>query len=132
MSGIQETTFDELNNMKFTVVSRFGVTRNNRKNGRRFFLMETVPPTEYGADCQDYVWWEVRVKTDQDFERLNDFLQRLFRLERVKIPVGKDSPAAAERLEKQIRKSAKVVDFGACHVTYLPIAPEFQKLYRPA
>jgi len=129
MAGIKAISFEELEQMKFTIVEGFAVGRMYRSRSKFYFsIMETVPPTAYGYDCKDYSWYKVQLNSKQDFEQLSHFLNKLFDRNDICIPSGKTGMDAVKKLAQQIRRSSAVVDWGACHVTYMSISSAFQNL----
>lgn len=128
MAGLITKTFEELEQMKYTVIEHFGITGGTKK-GFEFFLTETMPPKAFGYDCRDYTWYSVQLNTEQDFEQLNNFLNRLFDRSDINIPSGKTCMVACDQVENQIKQQSRSIDWGACHVVYMPISASFQKLY---
>ncbi len=62
-------TFEELMKTKFDVVEHFGMMKKGY-----FFIMNTVPPVEYCADCQKHEWFEVDVKDERNLAALKEFV----------------------------------------------------------
>ena len=114
-------TFEELKVMKFDVVEHFGM----QKKGE-FFIMNTVPPVEYGHDCQNYETFEVDVQTDEDLDALKAFIEDIFGI-KVYATTIKDAIKEVDALDEYFRKVIPDVDYGACHVRELPIADRFKK-----
>lgn len=121
----KEATFAELSGMKFEVIERFGVTRNHRNYG--FFIQETIEPTIYGADCQDATWYEVPLKDGTDLEALSSFLKNLFNVE-IELTSNQEARETVNALNQDLTAKAEVIDWGACHVTHLPITEQFRKV----
>lgn len=117
-----KNTFEDLNAMKFDVVEHFGM----QKKGL-FFIMNTVPPVEYGADCQKYEWFEVDVKTDEDLDALKLFIERMFGIKMCATTI-KQAVKEVNSLDNHFQKVVPAVDYGACHVRFLPIADQFRKV----
>lgn len=114
-------TFEELKAMKFDVVEHFGM----QKKGE-FFIMNTVPPVEYGHDCQNYETFEVDVQTDEDLDALKAFIEDIFGM-KVYATTIKDAIKEVDALDDYFRKVIPAVDYGACHVREIPIADRFKK-----
>lgn len=114
-------TFEELNAMKFDVVEHFGM----QKKGE-FFIMNTVPPVEYGHDCQNYETFEVDVQTDEDLDALKAFIEDIFGM-KVYATTIKDAIKEVDALDEYFRKVIPAVDYGACHVREIPISDRFKK-----
>ncbi len=114
-------TFEELNAMKFDVVEHFGM----QKKGE-FFIMNTVPPVEYGHDCQNYETFEVDVQTDEDLDALKAFIEDIFGM-KVYASTIKDAIKEVDALDDYFRKVIPAVDYGACHVREIPISDRFKK-----
>lgn len=114
-------TFEELKAMKFDVVEHFGM----QKKGE-FFIMNTVPPVEYGHDCQNYETFEVDVQTDEDLDALKAFIEDIFGM-KVHATTIKDAIKEVDALDEYFRKVIPAVDYGACHVKEIPIAYRFKK-----
>ena len=115
-----EYTFEELNAMKFDVVEHFGM----QKKGE-FFIMNTVPPLEYGHDAH-YAWYRVDVQTDEDLDALKAFIEDIFGI-KVYASTIKDAIKEVNALDEYFRKVIPAVDYGACHVREIPIAYRFKK-----
>ena len=116
-----KNTFEDLNAMKFDVVEHFGM----QKKGL-FFIMNTVPPVEYGADCQKYEWFEVDVQTDEDLDALKAFIEDLFGI-KVYATTIKQAIKEVNALDEYFRKVIPAVDYGTCHVREIPISDRFKK-----
>lgn len=114
-------TFEDLNAMKFDVVEHFGM----QKKGL-FFIMNTVPPVEYGDDCQKYEWFEVDVQTDEDLDALKEFIEDMFGM-KVYATTIKQAIKEVNALDEYFRKVIPAVDYGACHVREIPISDRFKK-----
>lgn len=121
----KEATFAELSSMKFEVIERFGVTKN--RNNYRFFIQEAIEPTEFGADCQDYTWYEVPLKNSTDLEALSAFLKNLFNVE-IELTFNQDVRGIVKALNQELAAKADVIYWGACHVIHLPITEQFRKV----
>lgn len=121
-SGRINVTFEELMKTKFDVVNHFGMCTNGR-----FFVMNTVPPVEYGADCRSYAWFEVNVKTESDLAALKDFIKAMFGLD-MKASTIKQAIKEVNNLDKHFARTIKAIDYGACHVRFIPIADQFRKV----
>ena len=121
----KESTFADLSSMKFKVIERFGVTRN-RKN-YEFFIQETIEPTVFGADCQDYTWYEVPLKNTNDLEALSSFLKNLFNVE-IELTSNQEAREIVNALNQNMIAKAEVIYWGACHVIHLPITQQFRKV----
>lgn len=119
---IQTKTFEELENTKFDVIERIGIVKHQ---GRlKIFIMEAVPPTRYGADCQNYIWHEVWLKTRSDFTRIKVHLEKLFQVRLNEL--NKENCIQSVRLlNDKLKSKAKIVDWGACHVVHLPFSRQF-------
>lgn len=120
----KEVSFSALEEMKFEVVQRFGVTRN--RYNYRFFIQETVEPTQYGDDCQDSIWYEVPLLNLADLKALSDFLKELFSVE-IELSSTQEARKAVNALNKDMSEKAQVADWGACTVIHLPINERFRK-----
>lgn len=120
--GRINVTFDELMKTKFDVVNHFGMYTNGR-----FFVMNTVPPVEYGADCRGYAWFEVNVKTESDLATLKDFIKAMFGLD-MKASTIKQAIKEVNNLDKHFARTIKAIDYGACCVRFLPITDQFRKV----
>lgn len=122
LSGTVYITMDELMNVKFDVVSNFGFQR--RRN--EFFIMNTTEPRSYGEDARNYIWYTVKMNDQEDMKKLADCILKMFG-----VPVDTTNSMTATRtingLYKKLSKDAKVKDWGACHVTHLPINQDFLK-----
>lgn len=129
MSGIKNVTFEELQNMQFDVVEHFGMVKMERSF--KFFVMETVPPTEYGADCKEHTWHQVLVKTDEDMKKVRNYISDLFQVTIPKLN-RKNCIQVIRELDNRCKDVADEVDFGACHVTFMNINPLFMKEGVPA
>ena len=114
-------TFEELMKTKFDVVEHFGMMKKGY-----FFIMNTVPPVEYGADCQKYEWFEVDVKDERNLVALKEFIKAIFDVD-MKASTIKRAIKEVNNLDKQFARTVKAVDYGACHVTFLPIADRFRR-----
>lgn len=114
-------TFEELNEMKFDIVEHFGM----QKKGE-FFIMNTVPPVEYGADCQDYITYEVDVKTDEDISALKKFIKDMFGMKIYGTEL-KSVIKEVDALDDYFQKVIPAADLGACHVREIPIAERFKR-----
>ena len=120
-TGIKKMTMDDLMNMKFDVVEHFGMTRKGV-----FFIMNTVPPAEYGADCQNYEWYQVNVDSLDSLEALKGFIKAMFGVE-LDASTIKQAIKAVNNLDTHFAKTIKGKDFGACDVRFLPIADQFRR-----
>ena len=88
--------------------------------------MNTVPPVEYGHDCQNYETFEVDVQTDEDLDALKAFIEDIFGM-KVYATTIKDAIKEVDALDDYFRKVIPAVDYGACHVREIPIADRFKK-----
>ena len=115
-------TMDELEDVKFDAVSNFGYYRRNGQ----FFIMNTKDPKNYGEDARNYTWYNVRMNDLDDRKKLADYVQKVFG-----VPVDTSNDLTAARtingLYKKLSENAKVIDWGACHVTHLPVNQSFLK-----
>lgn len=55
MSGVKRVSFEELKSMKFNAVERFWFIKGC------FYITDTLPPLEYGADFRDYTVYEIKI-----------------------------------------------------------------------
>ena len=115
-------TFEELMKTKFDVVEHFGMMKK-----RYFFIMNTVPPVEYGHDCQNYEWFEVDVQTDEDLDALKLFIEGMFGIKMCATTI-KQAVKEVNSLDNHFQKVVPAVDYGACHVRFLPITDQFRKV----
>lgn len=120
----KEVSFSTLEEMKFEVIERFGVTRN--RYNYRFFIQEAIEPTRYGNDCQNYIWYEVPLLNATDLKSLSDFLKKLFSVE-IALSSTQEARKVVNTLNRDMSKKAKVTDWGACTVIHLPINERFSK-----
>lgn len=114
-------TFEELKSMKFDVVEHFGMLKKGE-----FFIMNTIPPMEYGCDCQDYEWLEVDVKTDADLDALKMFIEDIFAMNIFANNI-KDAVNEINGLDAYLASVTPAIDYGACHVVHLPIKDKYKK-----
>lgn len=122
MSGMKEVTFNQMGEMKFNVISHFGVVK--QKRNRQFFIMDVIPPTKYGADCRTYAWYQVILKTEEDYKQAKAFIEKLFQIQCPEL--NKENCIQSVRLlNNKLKSKAKIVDWGACHVVHLPFSRQF-------
>lgn len=127
MSAIKEVSINDLEGMKFNVIQSIYLNHSAKLNKTYFGLTETVPPVEYGADCKKYAWYETTLKGNEDYSHLQAFLSKLFGCNAPKIPTEyRKAKKVIDAFETALNKDSKNVDFGACHVNYMPIAPAFK------
>lgn len=112
----------ELKQVKFDVVQHFGM----HKNGE-FFIMNTVPPTAYGHDCQDHSWYNVNIKTPDDVQELKNYIKTLFGAD-IMVNTVKELVNAVNELDKYYQKIIPDIDFGACHICNIPINEQFKRM----
>jgi hypothetical protein len=120
MAGIKKISVQELNNLKFHVVENFGMLSKGR-----FFITDTIPPIQYGADCKDYTWYEVQCNTTKDYSELATFIKNIFGIV-IDVSSKKIARKAVDALMNQFKGEIHEVDWGACHVCYIPIAKQFR------
>lgn len=125
MAGMKDMNFDEMRAMKFNVLSRIGITK--QKRDKEFFIMDVIPPTGFGADCKGYTWYQVILKTDDDYKQLKNFIEELFQIQCPELN-RENCIQSIGLLEKKLQRESKVINWGACHVTYLPYAEQFRKV----
>lgn len=121
MAGTINVTIEELKEVKFDVIEHFGMSRNGH-----FFIMNTVEPVEYGADCKDYTWYQVMVKKEH-LPSLGDYINRLFG-KMIDVTSVKAACEAVNALDIEFHDSVEPVDWGACHVLHIPYADQFRKV----
>lgn len=121
MAGIKTVTMEELNEVKFDVIQHFGMSKRGH-----FFIMNTVEPVVYGADCKDYTWYQVKVNKQQ-LPSLGDYINRLFG-KVIDVSTIKTAYESINNLDEEYYKNSPCVDWGACHVTYIPYAEQFRKV----
>lgn len=122
VQGDVTVTMDELKDVKFDAVSNFGFYR--RKG--QFFIMNTKDPQNYGEDARNYTWYNVMMNDQDDLKKLSDYILKVFG-----VPVDTTNNLTATRtinaLCKKLSQDAQVIDWGACHVTHLPVNQSFLK-----
>lgn len=120
MAGVHSISVQELNKMKFHVIQRFGFL-----NANTFFIGDTIPPVRFGADCRDYTVYEVHCDNASDFAQLADFFEKLFG-KRIDKASNRNIRKSVDDLMKQFQKEVKEVDWGACHVRYIPFSEQYR------
>lgn len=121
MAGVNTISVQELNNMKFHVIERFCFVKANT-----FLITDTIPPVCFGADCRDYTVYWVHCDSASDFVHLADFLEQLFG-KKIDRTSNRTIRKSADDLMKQFKKEIKEVDWGACHVRYIPFSEQYRK-----
>lgn len=120
----KKVTFEELMGTKFDVVEHFGMCKKGV-----FFIINTIPPVEYGADCQDYQDYNVEVQTEDDVDALKLFIKSMFGIN-IYVSNVKEAVNAVNALDEYFRKTVPSEDWGACHVRKIPISDTFKKTYQ--
>lgn len=123
IEGNVHVTMDELMDVKFDTVSNFGFHKRNSQ----FFIMNTKEPKNYGEDARNYTWYNVEIKTQEDLERLGEYIKKVFGVQ-IDTTNRLTASRSIKALCQELDKIAKVVDWGACHVTHLPVNQEFLKV----
>lgn len=123
IEGDVHITMDELMNVKFDTVSNIGFFK--RKG--QFFIMNTKEPKNYGEDARNYTWYNVEIKTREDMEKLGEYILKVFGV-RIDTTNNLSISRCINALCVELSQVAKVVDWGACHVTHLPVNKEFLKV----
>ncbi len=123
IQGDVHVTMDELMEVKFDTVSNFGFY----KGKGQFFIMNTKEPKNYGEDARNYTWYIVDVKNQEDMERLGEYIKKVFGVQ-IDTTNRLSVSRCINALCVELSHVAKVVDWGACHVTHLPVNQEFLKV----
>lgn len=121
MAGVHSISVQELNNMKFHVIQRFGSL-----NANTFFIGDTIPPVRFGADCRDYTVYTVHCDSTSDFVHLVDFFEQLFG-KKIDRTSNRTIRKSVDDLMKQFKKEIKEVEWGACHVRYIPFSEQYRE-----
>ena len=116
-----KNTFEDLYKVKFDVVEHFGMLKNGE-----FFIINTVPPVVYGADCKDYITYKVDVKTQEDITALKKFIKDMFGV-KIYATELKTIIKEVDALYAYFEKVIPATDWGACHIRELPISDLFKK-----
>ena len=120
MAGVRNITIEEMKVMKFDVIEHFGMSKNGH-----FFIMNTVEPVQYGSDCKDYSWYQIKV-TKKNLETLGEFIHSLFG-KVIDVTSMKTAFEAVNALDKDFHDNIEAVDWGACHVLHIPYAEQFRR-----
>ena len=122
MSGIKNLTLEELRRKKFDVIQHFGMNKKGK-----FFIMNTIEPREYGADCRDYTWFEIHIE-NEELLTFAEFIHDLFGMV-IDVTSIKKAVSSIDDLENKLKGKAPKVDWGACTVTKIPFNSKFKNIY---